>query len=125
MTDMETRSGPGPRESTECTNQSLQEAARRAGFADKLAVKGFAGVTSREVGLAVKELIKEGEMSLTRPKTAEANAPSDALDGYEVAQELGILDQYLAGDGWRSFTPRDMFRFSEALLLRKRKNTEP
>lgn len=35
---------------------------------------------------------------------------------FRVAGGLGLVEPFLAGRGWKPFTPKDMFRFSEALL---------
>ena len=80
-------------------------AAQQAGFGDKIRKKGWESASSGELGAMVTEIVRLGQ--------------EEVLRGYRVAQEHGLTNQFLAQDGWRSFSPRDMFRYAEALYYQK------
>lgn len=82
-------------------------AAERAGFADKVRYGSWEKATSQEIGSMVGEMIQKGKDALVQQM------------GAEVADELGLKAEYDAADGWRSFSPRNMFRFAEGFAAKQ------
>lgn len=47
----------------------------------------------------------------------DADVHPIVFPGWKAAHLTGLEEPYLQGEGWKAFTPKDMFRFAEAVLV--------
>lgn len=114
-------------------------AAADVGIADKVRDSGWETATSGEIGQMVGSMVVRGKRMIsgstaappvrpdapTPPNRAQvllqnavtpATTPAQQI-GADVARRLNLEHAFNAADGWRSFAPRDIFRFAEGVLL--------
>lgn len=90
-----------------------QAVAEDLGLLPKLEKEGWGGATSRDAGNLVREMVDRG---------TQAIIDENQKLGLEVAQELGLTDAFLSDQGWRAFTPKQMFAFAERIAQKRKGN---
>lgn len=89
-------------------------AADQVGFGEKVRTKGWESATTKEIGLMVREMIRRGEMEVAK-EYGEPNAPAQMFPEWEVCSGASENSTRI----WDDFTPKEMFRISEAMLLQR------
>lgn len=95
------------------SDELKRAAAEELGLLPQLEETGWQGVTSRDAGNLVREMVGRG---------TQAIIDENQKLGLEVAQELGLTEAFLSGRGWRDFTPKQMFAFAERLAQKRKED---